>query len=101
LLHHLARHSFPTRRSSDLLSCAILPQPSPLLCSATMSSKLLPDSFASRCAFSNPPHPSPVDALSACNVATGTPVSVEILSKFARSEEHTSELQSRGHLVCR
>src|SRR5690625_6113239 len=24
-----------------------------------------------------------------------------VLSLFARSEEHTSELQSRGHLVCR
>src|SRR5437870_8601792 len=24
-----------------------------------------------------------------------------IISEFARSEEHTSELQSRGHLVCR
>jgi hypothetical protein len=52
-----------------------------------MSSKLLPDEFASRCAFSNPPHPSPVDALSACNVTTGTPVSAEILSKFAPREE--------------
>src|SRR4029077_12101054 len=51
-----------------------------------MSSKLLPDEFASRCAFSSPPQPSPVDVLSACNVATGTPVSAEILSRFAPRE---------------
>src|SRR5690625_6315040 len=25
----------------------------------------------------------------------------ELLARFSRSEEHTSELQSRGHLVCR
>src|SRR5690625_5988688 len=25
---------------------------------------------------------------------------VEVLNDFERSEEHTSELQSRGHLVC-
>src|SRR5437870_11479608 len=24
-----------------------------------------------------------------------------VIEKFSRSEEHTSELQSRGHLVCR
>src|SRR5690625_1829248 len=26
---------------------------------------------------------------------------VEIINEYGRSEEHTSELQSRGHLVCR
>src|SRR5439155_26252727 len=29
------------------------------------------------------------------------PVLVELLAEDGRSEEHTSELQSRGHLVCR
>src|SRR5690625_6628131 len=29
------------------------------------------------------------------------PLNVEGLARDARSEEHTSELQSRGHLVCR
>src|SRR5690625_5515843 len=28
-------------------------------------------------------------------------ISIDFLEKNARSEEHTSELQSRGHLVCR
>ena len=75
-----------TLPSLSPLSCAILPQPSPPLCSATMSSKLLPDALASKWAFSNPPQPSPVDVLSACNVATGTPVSLEILVKSAPRE---------------
>src|SRR5437870_8507861 len=41
-----------------------------------------------------------------CSTATATPVpsSLTVLAPkndFERSEEHTSELQSRGHLVCR
>src|SRR5690625_5757459 len=31
----------------------------------------------------------------------GKPDAVEVISRGDRSEEHTSELQSRGHLVCR
>jgi hypothetical protein len=42
--------------------------------------------FARRCAFSRLPHPSPVDALSACNVATGIPVAAEILSTLAAGD---------------
>src|SRR5690625_5101608 len=34
-------------------------------------------------------------------VITGIPVERVTASTLARSEEHTSELQSRGHLVCR
>src|SRR5690625_6251143 len=71
-LHHLYLHSFPTRRSSDLIV---------LICDPD----LLDDQ--------------------GCN---GSPdLIVEILSPATathdrwRSEEHTSELQSRGHLVCR
>src|SRR5690625_4530700 len=32
---------------------------------------------------------------------TGTPMMLMLAMAKARSEEHTSELQSRGHLVCR
>src|SRR5690625_6960858 len=37
------------------------------------------------------------------NVPTDAPVSIwfDMLMDEERSEEHTSELQSRGHLVCR
>src|SRR5439155_13212057 len=31
----------------------------------------------------------------------GRPPRIDTLLRIARSEEHTSELQSRGHLVCR
>src|SRR5690625_6070073 len=33
--------------------------------------------------------------------ATDTPLQLSDLKHLLRSEEHTSELQSRGHLVCR
>lgn len=68
------------------LSCAIFPQPCPPWCSATTLSKLCPVAFARRCAFSKLPQPSPVDALSACKVATGTPVAAEILSTLAAGD---------------
>src|SRR5439155_2567501 len=60
-------------------------------------SKLLPDALASKCAFSNSPQPSPVDVLSACNVATGTPVSSDILVRFAPRE--TTALNSRKNIA--
>src|SRR5207253_8612140 len=49
--------------------------------------------------------PSPTPTLSSCTIAAerglfGTTLAVAS-SRFWRSEEHTSELQSRGHLVCR
>src|SRR5699024_9391592 len=56
----------------------------------------------SRIAILNP-DPNSVNSLIACNLFSDT--SVKILSlryvKYARSEEHTSELQSRFDLVCR
>src|SRR5437870_9053305 len=36
-----------------------------------------------------------------CNCRRWRPDRVRRISSGARSEEHTSELQSRGHLVCR
>src|SRR5437660_10078727 len=53
-------HSFPTRRSSDLVAFRLAAE---------------------------------TDRLAACAPQTNYPT--------PRSEEHTSELQSRGHLVCR
>src|SRR5436305_7746524 len=61
---HLHLHSFPTRRSSDLLA------------SRTVRHKARPHSLARLRQYARPASP-------------------------PRSEEHTSELQSRPHLVCR
>src|SRR5690625_5586421 len=38
---------------------------------------------------------------SACSSSLNVSVSASFLNVWRRSEEHTSELQSRGHLVCR
>jgi hypothetical protein len=81
------------------LSCAIFPQPCPDWCSATMLSKLWPVALANKCAFSSPPQPSPVEALSACSVSTGTPVAVEILSTFSPREETTLNSKRNAAIV--
>src|SRR5439155_3358241 len=67
--------SFPTRRSSDLAQ-----SPSQAL------------RATARSAFQSPPAPPPTRPATAPR---------RRLKCRARSEEHTSELQSRGHLVCR
>src|SRR5438552_8179763 len=69
-----ALHSFPTRRSSDLRSRS----------SRACRSRLFHWNVCS-C------------ALSTCSDRTPT----RLLSMSRRSEEHTSELQSPDHLVCR
>src|SRR5437870_9570384 len=74
--HHLDLHSFPTRRSSDLVAIKVLP--------AHLSSDP-----ARRQRFERE-----AKAISALNHP-------HICTLYDRSEEHTSELQSRGHLVCR
>src|SRR5439155_20898124 len=88
--------SFPTRRSSDLPFVHRLKPPFPLL-RYTASVPPLPEPI------SKSSHPSPSRSLQ----ATPGPNWLSFLgnngcrSKSSRSEEHTSELQSRGHLVCR
>src|SRR5690625_6836200 len=75
--------SFPTRRSSDLSHCGgggRTPGPNPPPTAAN------PASAAS--SSSDP-------AGGCCETARGRS------GECRRSEEHTSELQSRGHLVCR
>src|SRR5207253_10834960 len=86
---HRHLHSFPTRRSSDLAGHADgagnVVQP------AARQSVLL--DLGTRLA-ARPLHPlqQPV-AMAGVDVA--------VRGAVLRSEEHTSELQSRGHLVCR
>src|SRR5207253_10015443 len=94
-----ALHSFPTRRSSDLTSVlAINP------CSWRR--------FRSVVGLTDNPCP-PCSTASFCVSATAAsgsryrsspstqPIRLPWDCHSDRSEEHTSELQSRGHLVCR
>src|SRR5207253_4956149 len=72
--HHRDLHSFPTRRSSDLLQSEARPG-STIEPGRTHGTPIwTPDGFAATLLLSG---------------------------LLQRSEEHTSELQSRGHLVCR
>src|SRR5439155_25324584 len=96
--NHRDLHSFPTRRSSDLFS-------SRRMGGAHGSCKLSGDSFESSSRLS-----STASSKATSRKRTRSPVgrSWPIFQRPARttedrprSEEHTSELQSRGHLVCR
>src|SRR5207253_9071227 len=87
-------HSFPTRRSSDLIMSACGSERPP----CTSSSSTLSRHAESLC-------DSPTTG---CSLYRSSPRARERMRASRtriqctfRSEEHTSELQSRGHLVCR
>src|SRR5207253_10457040 len=81
-------HSFPTRRSSDLVAPTTAAAPGPSADAAAEAPKA-----AVRLGVVDRREAVLVDRRSvACSRS-------DLLSE--RSEEHTSELQSRGHLVCR
>src|SRR5439155_25979128 len=84
-LDHHDLHSFPTRRSSDLLAGVNLSRGS------LRGAKLI------GCRLTG--------AILIGSDMTGVTISAadasDLTAPTARSEEHTSELQSRGHLVCR
>src|SRR5690606_40843444 len=82
-------HSSPTRRSSDL-TCRAAALGAPTRRAAAP----LVGGAPVRCRRSGPAPPSPRRALLAGLVE-------ELLQLLGRSEEHTSELQSRENLVCR
>src|SRR5207253_6815021 len=90
--HPLDLHSFPTRRSSDLFArrppTVLTPHPGE-------AGRLLASSAREI----------QKDRLAAATTLAKKSRAVTVLkgwgSLIARSEEHTSELQSRGHLVCR
>src|SRR5439155_24881563 len=70
---HRDLHSFPTRRSSDLIRFTSVVFPAPF---------------------------EPISASTSRSLTVKSTWSTAWVSP-KRSEEHTSELQSRGHLVCR
>src|SRR5205814_9937840 len=98
-LPHL--HAFPTRRSSDLFHARLECFPGKVArASTTRLSRTLPSQsspFASG-SIRSPPTPKPKSQKFGGRSATFS-IS-DFLSRFSRSEEHTSELQSLRHLVC-
>src|SRR5690606_41605589 len=97
---HRDLHSFPTRRSSDLILSRLC------LASTSRTSRKLTLSFettslnacsAARASASG----SSLFASSTMASNSGDLLSLKIYINSARSEEHTSELQSRENLVCR
>src|SRR5690606_40579489 len=87
---HPALHSFPTRRSSDLISihADAFMTPNPQGASVFALSTKGASSAAARWMAKKE---------NAADLVGG----VNLKTKDARSEEHTSELQSRENLVCR
>src|SRR5207253_3433815 len=86
-------HPFPTRRSSDLT-----PPARTRRCS-TCSDSVTGGSARSRARTAGS---RPRTAAAATTLRSRQPASSPTPSRCCiRSEEHTSELQSRGHLVCR
>src|SRR5207253_9180254 len=95
-LHHRDLHSFPTRRSSDLRGDERDENALHNFHQRSLGPTVgeTPDNYRAQFV------PSP---------QTRGPMTVErvkmptqsVPAEFLRSEEHTSELQSRGHLVCR
>src|SRR5207244_11561833 len=89
---HRDLHSFPTRRSSDLIRFVRSQRPMDCLrrrCSLMEAPSRV--RFTGSLAFALVSDATPFPRAGAEGVASG----------YCRSEEHTSELQSPDHLVCR
>src|SRR5206468_12836049 len=88
---HRALHSFPTRRSSDLHPLVRQTIEDCLTEAMDIEGlKELLQRIESRM----------IECI-ACDLPEPSPLAHEILNAKPRSEEHTSELQSRSDLVCR
>src|SRR5207253_6916576 len=92
-------HSFPTRRSSDLNATGRVKSPSRINAPPTVSIQpAVTSSGVIETPGGMPPNqPNNFIPPGQMNSSPATILS----SERVRSEEHTSELQSRGHLVCR
>src|SRR5439155_22129045 len=87
-VHYPDLHSFPTRRSSDLTASRIVTTANSSSPSGATPILKIRSPLPSRQESSASPAMAPLSK-------RATPTTL------GRSEEHTSELQSRGHLVCR
>src|SRR5207253_5924966 len=95
---HRHLHSFPTRRSSDLRQ--LLNDGSQFHAARTLGLRVVHIRFIVRPRRQLDPDKL-TDPISAIMRGELPPERVLRLRRSVRSEEHTSELQSRGHLVCR
>src|SRR5690625_6447742 len=93
---HTALLSFPTRRSSDLPPPGESMIPSSVMNSVTMRVRMLGSSAHGEYLIVNAAAAVVSPEFSAVRSLVRVPPSA-VMS----SEEHTSELQSRGHIVCR
>src|SRR5207253_11279785 len=98
---HPAPHSFPTRRSSDLVllvsaaaAYAVFMRPLDQL--VLNSGALILGVWGVRSILLG----SSVPGITAVDLALSVVILFLLVAITWRSEEHTSELQSRGHLVC-
>src|SRR5699024_12384818 len=95
VVYHLYLHSFPTRRSSDLWNDVMIFNEYKEMTNMNINWKLIPDEGLEEkrnLALSGGTLP---DAFHNASIP------VKDIFKYGRSEEHTSELQSRFDLVCR
>src|SRR5690606_42146845 len=100
-VYHRYLHSFPTRRSSDLMEVISLVRVDGKLVDRTHRIGLRSSDFSGRhsirVAMFSPSCIMILSRLSSRSLSS----SQSIKSVTMRSEEHTSELQSRENLVCR
>src|SRR5205814_7348336 len=94
---HRPLHSFPTRRSSDLRPIEMTDAATtPVVAASSAPTKIT--------AYARPPRKGP----NSCPIVSSRSSAMPLRSRISpmnvkkgRSEEHTSELQSLRHLVCR
>src|SRR5690606_39537050 len=101
LVHHAERHSFPTRRSSDLIA-RFTDEPYSLGDLRTLHRVAATLATSCRRLAAQPWITPAAHAENRAAVISGvTEAMLEAMDRARRSEEHTSELQSRENLVCR
>src|SRR5207253_7667709 len=98
---HRDPHSFPTRRSSDLRAAGLSAEFRPCYTTISAVGKRTDLTAAHLAREAVKPLVAGTERLTFALDDTPTERYGRHVQGAGRSEEHTSELQSRGHLVCR
>src|SRR5207253_8553235 len=101
LLHLRIRRSFPTRRSSDLAGDIYFRLRGNQGTSPHVALIVIDDASLERYGRWPWKRSLLAQVVRAASAEHPKALGLDILLSETRSEEHTSELQSRGHLVCR